>query len=110
MLILNLPFYFLVMTNALIQSFLHSAGYCPRGVALSLSLLYMNFIPTGLLWYDLCLSDIQQVQSEFLQLTAGDTHQRSVEARETDAYAYAHKRCDALRVSTKCLDKRYHYA
>ena len=58
-------------------------------------LLYL--IPAVLLWYDVCLSDIQQGQSELLQLTAGDAHQRSVQVCEANIFTYYEKYCYSLQ-------------
>jgi len=45
--------------------------------------------PCSLIRYDVCLFDIQQCRSELLQLTAGYTHERSVQAGEAKYYVHA---------------------
>jgi len=78
--VVNIPSHLLVVTYAVIQFLLHMTKQFLGGKCLSLSLLLICPIPAVLLWYDVCLSDIQQCRSELLQLTAGDTHQRRVQA------------------------------
>jgi hypothetical protein len=69
----NIPFYFLVMTYAAVQFLLHvTKNFLSNTCVSSLLLVMLN--PAVLLWYHMCLSDIQQGQSELLQLTAGYTH------------------------------------
>jgi hypothetical protein len=70
----NIPFYFLVMTYTSIQFLLQVTKNFFSITCVSFSLLLVSLNPAVLLWYHMCLPDIQQGQSELLQLTAGYTH------------------------------------
>jgi hypothetical protein len=93
----NSPFYLLVMKYAVIQLFLHVTELYIKGMCLSISLLLIGLSPTTMLCW-MCLSDIQQGQSELLQLTAGDTNQRGVQTAvrkyETSSEDWCNKLCE----------------
>ena len=91
------PFYLLVVTYASIHLILHMSEYFLYSVRLSF-LLWISLFPAGLIGYDVCLSDIQQRRSELLQLTAGYTHQRSVQTGEAKHYAHAEEWCNDLQM------------
>jgi hypothetical protein len=76
------PFYLLVVTYAVVQLFLHVTEELLRRWGLSLFLLFLGLSPMVLL----CLSHTQQGRFELLQLTAGYTHQRSIQASKTNKY------------------------
>jgi hypothetical protein len=67
------------MTYALVQLFLHVKKHFLRGTDLS-------FLLASLSIWALFLSDIQDGGSQFLQLTAGNAHQRRVESIEAQKY------------------------
>jgi hypothetical protein len=63
-----------MVTYAVVKLFLHATERFIRMVGLLANIWQLYLFPAVLLWYDLCLSDIQEGQFELLQLTAGYTH------------------------------------
>jgi len=78
LLFMTAPLYLLVLTYAVVKLFLHGTEGFIRKCWLLVNIWLLYLFTAVLLWYDLFLSYIQQGQFELLQLTAGDTHQRSV--------------------------------
>jgi hypothetical protein len=106
------PFYLLVMTYALIQLFLYMLEEFFRNMCLFLWIFMMCLLLTLQPWCGMCPSDIQQRQSELLQLTAGYTYQRSVQAWEAKECTYSEPRCNSLRereVSSILMSRNYVY-
>jgi hypothetical protein len=79
----------LVVTYAVVELILHMLKHLFGSVNLSLWIMLNILLSRFLPGYDACLSDIQHCQSEFLQLTAGYTHQRSVEIWEAETNGYS---------------------
>jgi hypothetical protein len=65
--VMTAPLYLLVVTYAVVKLLLHVTERFLRMFGLFVDIWL-------LLWYDVCLSDIQQFRSELFQLTAGYTH------------------------------------
>jgi hypothetical protein len=60
-------------------------------------MLTLSLVSRVRLGYDRCLSDIQKGHGQLLQLTAGHTHQCSVQTLETKIYGCGEERCNDLR-------------
>jgi hypothetical protein len=94
----NAPQYALVVTYAVVELLLHLTEHFLRGVYLSLFLLTVSLSSRVLRWCVEFLSDIQEVRSQFLQLTARDASQCGVECVEPEDTAVVYE-------STKQLPK-----
>jgi len=75
-----------MVTNAVIELFLHSTKHKLRGADLSLFLLVISISTRVLFRFVRCLSDIHQARCQLLHLTAGDGHQEYVEAGVDEKY------------------------
>jgi hypothetical protein len=78
---MQVPHNLVVKTYTVIQLLLHATEHFLRGLYLGL-FLSVSLSARVMRWYVGFLSDIQEVRSQFLQLTASDAHQSSVQARE----------------------------
>jgi hypothetical protein len=70
-----------MMTYAAVELFLHAVEHFLRCLHLDLFLLSVSFSSRVLLRCVWFLSDIQEVRSQFLQLTAGNAHNYSIKGR-----------------------------
>jgi hypothetical protein len=68
------PFYLLVVAYAFVKLLLHATELFIESGSPYVTISLVTHIPTVLLWYDVCLSDLQQGRSELLQLTASYEH------------------------------------
>jgi hypothetical protein len=68
------PLYLLVVTYTAVQLFLQDTKQFFRVLILFVFLLLSSHSQTVLLRFDKCLSDVQQVRPELLQLTASYTY------------------------------------
>jgi hypothetical protein len=94
--VISSPIYLLVVTYAVVKFLLYVTERFIRKFELFVNVWLLYLIPAVLLWYEVCLSDIQQGQSELLQLTAGDAHQRSVQVCKANIFSCYEKYCYAL--------------
>jgi hypothetical protein len=76
----NIPDYLLVMTYTIVELLLHSTEHFLRGVYLGF-FLSVSLSARVLRWCVGFLSDIQEVRSQFLQLTARYGHYWGIQAK-----------------------------
>jgi hypothetical protein len=79
---MSAPFYLLVVMYAIVKLILHATVLFIESFSPNMTIPLVTLNPAVLDCYDVCLSDLQQRHSELLQLTAGYTHQRSVQTCE----------------------------
>jgi hypothetical protein len=76
------PYYELVMTYASVELLLHAIEHFLRSVNLGLFVLLVSLSARVLLQCVQFLSDIQEVRSQFLQLTARNANQCRIKGRQ----------------------------